>query len=81
LIHETKRNNGKIPEIVIWNIARDILSALEHLHGKGILHRDLKSANIFIHGNKYKVGDLNVSKVNGGKLAFTQTGTPYYASP
>jgi len=45
------------------------------------LHRDLKSANIFIQGDEYKLGDLNVSKVNGGKLAYTQTGTPYYASP
>jgi NIMA (never in mitosis gene a)-related kinase len=27
------------------------------------------------------LGDLNVSKVNGDKLAYTQTGTPYYASP
>jgi len=28
-----------------------------------------------------KVGDLNVSKVNRAGLMFTQTGTPYYASP
>jgi serine/threonine protein kinase len=28
-----------------------------------------------------KLGDLNVSKVNHGGLMFTQTGTPYYASP
>ena len=51
------------------------------LHSKGILHRDLKSANIFLHKGKFKLGDLNVSKVNGGNLAYTQTGTPYYASP
>lgn len=51
------------------------------MHGKGIIHRDLKSANIFKAGDTYKLGDLNVSKVNGGKLARTQTGTPYYASP
>ena len=34
-----------------------------------------------MHNGKYKLGDLNVSKVNGGNLAYTQTGTPYYASP
>lgn len=28
-----------------------------------------------------KLGDLNVSKVNHAGLMFTQTGTPYYASP
>jgi NIMA (never in mitosis gene a)-related kinase len=80
-IVDTKNKNGVIAEEMIWNVAGDILAALKHLHGNGILHRDLKSANIFIHGGLYKIGDLNVSKVNGGKLAFTQTGTPYYASP
>lgn len=46
-----------------------------------IMHRDLKSANIFISGGIYKLGDLNVSKIVKNKLAYTQTGTPYYASP
>jgi NIMA (never in mitosis gene a)-related kinase len=41
----------------------------------------MKSANIFLSGGLYKLGDLNVSKVNKGRLAYTQTGTPYYASP
>jgi NIMA (never in mitosis gene a)-related kinase len=81
LVTETKKYNGSISEITIGHIASDILSALDHLHMKGILHRDLKTANIFIHADSYKLGDLNVSKVNAGKLAFTQTGTPYYASP
>jgi NIMA (never in mitosis gene a)-related kinase len=51
------------------------------LHERGILHRDIKCANIFKGKGLYKLGDLNVSKVNGDKLAYTQTGTPYYASP
>jgi len=46
-----------------------------------IMHRDLKSANIFISNGRYKLGDLNVSKIVKNKLAYTQTGTPYYASP
>ena len=45
------------------------------------MHRDLKSANIFKTADGYKLGDLNVSKVVAGNLAYTQTGTPYYASP
>lgn len=55
---------------------------LKTLHERKILHRDLKSANIFIGGDGiYKLGDLNVSKVLKKGLAHTQTGTPYYASP
>jgi NIMA (never in mitosis gene a)-related kinase len=41
------------------------------------MHRD----NIFISNGCYKLGDLNVSKIVKNKLAYTQTGTPYYASP
>lgn len=66
----------------IWRAAIDILEGLHLLHEKGILHRDLKTANIFISSGRYKIGDMNVSKVQGEQdLAFTQTGTPYYASP
>ena len=47
-----------------------------------ILHRDLKSANVFLYNDGCaKLGDLNVSKVARRGLGYTQTGTPYYASP
>ena len=48
-----------------------------------ILHRDLKSANVFLNKDgTVKLGDLNVSKVTKkGDFISTQTGTPYYASP
>lgn len=53
------------------------------MHSNAILHRDMKCANVFISDGVYKLGDLNVSKVNEhqSKLVRTQTGTPYYASP
>jgi NIMA (never in mitosis gene a)-related kinase 1/4/5 len=47
-----------------------------------IMHRDLKSANVFLNKDGTgKLGDLNVSKVAEKGLSYTQTGTPYYASP
>ena len=47
-----------------------------------IFHRDLKSANVFLSKDgQAKLGDLNVSKVAKKGLLYTQTGTPYYASP
>ena len=55
---------------------------LKSLHDKKIVHRDLKTANIFIsESGVYKLGDLNVSKVMKSEFARTQIGTPYYTPP
>jgi NIMA (never in mitosis gene a)-related kinase len=53
------------------------------MHNLKIMHRDLKCANIFLYNDlTAKLGDMNVSKVTNSKgLNYTQTGTPYYASP
>ena len=59
-----------------------MVSALKNLHDLKILHRDLKCANVFLSSEKnVLLGDLNVSKVTKKAFAYTQTGTPYYASP
>lgn len=55
---------------------------LRCLHEINIFHRDLKSANVFLNKDgRAKLGDMNVSKVAKKGLLYTQTGTPYYASP
>lgn len=66
----------------IWQILIQVLKGLKALHELHILHWDMKSANIFLFKNgTAKLGDLNVSKVAKKGLLYTQTGTPYYASP
>lgn len=77
-----KKTEKKIPEQQIWNILLQAVKGLQELHKRKIFHRDLKSANIFITKNgQIKVGDMNVSKLAKKGLLYTQTGTPYYASP
>ena len=69
-------------EPVIWKVFIGMCQALKALHERNIFHRDLKSANVFLQKNGCaKLGDLNVSKVAKKGLLYTQTGTPYYASP
>ena len=71
-----------IEEIDAWKIFIQMVRGLKSLHDLKILHRDLKSANIFLFSDgTAKIGDLNVSKVTKKGLGYTQTGTPYYASP
>ena len=77
-----KKIGSLIEEIDAWKIFIQMTRGLKSLHDLKILHRDLKSANIFLFSNgSAKIGDLNVSKVARKGLGYTQTGTPYYASP
>ena len=81
-ILEHKKSMKYFDEIEIWKIFIQIVKGLKALHDLQILHRDLKSANVFLFKNgSAKLGDLNVSKVAKLGLGYTQTGTPYYASP
>jgi len=80
-IREHSRNNTKFPEAEIWRLCYDMASGLKALHDLKICHRDIKCANMFLSNGKIKIGDLNVSKIVKVGLLYTQTGTPYYASP
>lgn len=64
-------------------MAQQALRGLEALHAVNVLHRDIKSANIFFSKDQaqVKLADMNVSIVTANGMARTQTGTPYYASP
>ena len=82
LITERKKTKNYFTEQEVWKIFIQLLNGLKALHDFKILHRDLKSANVFLFkGGICKLGDLNVSKVARKGLGYTQTGTPYYASP
>ena len=71
-----------LKEKMVWKIIIQCLKGLKILHELNIVHRDMKSANIFLFANgQAKLGDFNVSKENINKMLLTQTGTPYYASP
>ena len=82
-IHKMKKEGGMFNENLIWSYSIQMIEGLKALHDKKIMHRDLKSANIFLVKDKHqcKLGDMNVSKVIKDKVLLTQTGTPYYASP
>ena len=81
-ICEHQKGATLFKEDEIWRMFVQIVRGLKVLHEALIFHRDLKSANVFLNKDgTAKLGDMNVSKVAKKGLLYTQTGTPYYASP
>ena len=85
-IQRMKKENKLILEEKIWKIFIQLCIGLFYLHKKKILHRDLKTQNIFIAKEKsdevIKIGDLGVAKaLSHTTFANTFVGTPYYLSP
>ncbi|XP_008933688.1 PREDICTED: serine/threonine-protein kinase Nek1, partial [Merops nubicus] len=69
-------------QILDWFV--QICLALKHIHDRKILHRDIKSQNIFLtRDGTIQLGDFGIARVlnSTAELARTCIGTPYYLSP
>ncbi|XP_035230016.1 serine/threonine-protein kinase atg1-like isoform X2 [Stegodyphus dumicola] len=69
-------------QILDWFV--QICLAVKHVHDRRILHRDIKTQNIFLTKSGIaKLGDFGIARVlnNTSDLARTCIGTPYYLSP
>lgn len=60
-----------------------LLLGVDYIHARRILHRDLKSRNIFLQNERIKIGDFGISRILMGPSDYASTfiGTPYYMSP
>ena len=81
-----KQKKVKVPlsEAQILDYITQICLALQHIHKKKIIHRDLKSGNIFLmKSGIVKVGDFGIAKglQSTWEKAKTFVGTPYFLSP
>ena len=73
-------------QVLQWFV--QLALALHHVHERGVLHRDLKTQNVFVSAAAahVKLGDFGIAKHLGSAhdeaaLAATCVGTPYYMSP
>ncbi|GLT56272.1 hypothetical protein SLA2020_293240 [Shorea laevis] len=77
---------GPFPESVIRTYTKQLLLGLEYLHNHGIIHRDIKGANILVDNKGcIKLADFGASKqvaelatISGAK---SMKGTPYWMAP
>ncbi|CAG9324786.1 unnamed protein product [Blepharisma stoltei] len=85
LSRHIKNQMGRLlPENKIWKYFIQMCLGLEYLHSQNVLHRDIKSMNVFlVREDSIRIGDLGVAKVlsNTAAFAHTMVGTPYYLSP
>jgi len=75
---------GHFSERRVLSIFGQCALGLQHTHARHILHRDLKSQNIFLtKTGTVKLGDFGIAKTLDHTTAKAQTrvGTPYYIAP
>jgi serine/threonine protein kinase len=88
-LHSIRKTDGALEPARVVQIAIDVLDALEALHARGVVHRDMKSSNIYLSPgtegrDRVKLLDLGFAKVED-ELKLTAKnqllGTPFYISP
>ncbi|KAL4453143.1 hypothetical protein ABPG74_015374 [Tetrahymena malaccensis] len=82
-ISEHKQKGVPIDEETILYFTAQIIISVLFMHSKNILHRDIKTQNLFLtKENIVKLGDFGISKELGTNAnAKTLVGTPYFMSP
>lgn len=78
------RREGRLAPALAVDIAAKVARALGYAHTRGVVHRDVKPANILLaEDGRVKVADFGIAKI--GSLAVTRAGlvigSPYFMSP
>ncbi|NXT63805.1 NEK3 kinase, partial [Chaetops frenatus] len=85
LMQKIKHQGGNLfPEDTILHWFVQMCLAVKHIHDKHVLHRDIKSKNVFLtQSGKVKLGDFGSARLLAHPMSYacTYVGTPYYVPP
>ncbi len=79
-----RAKKGPLPLIDTYGLARQLLIALDYSHQQGVVHRDVKPANLMvINGLKLKVMDFGIARIESSSMTQTGSvlGTPTHMAP
>eukprot|EP01054_Gregarina_sp_Poly1_P001980 Gregarina_sp_Poly_1__1979@NODE_1519_length_3958_cov_115_361604_g61_i2_p1_GENE_NODE_1519_length_3958_cov_115_361604_g61_i2NODE_1519_length_3958_cov_115_361604_g61_i2_p1_ORF_typecomplete_len1258_score178_15Pkinase/PF00069_25/3_2e58Pkinase_Tyr/PF07714_17/1_6e36Kinaselike/PF14531_6/4_1e17Pkinase_fungal/PF17667_1/9_4e10Kdo/PF06293_14/0_00015WaaY/PF06176_11/0_24_NODE_1519_length_3958_cov_115_361604_g61_i21093882 len=80
--HVFKTNAQHFGDIDVWLIFIQVLLAVKYIHSRRILHRDLKTRNIFFTDQGViKLGDFGIARQLTDEMAKTLVGSPYFMAP
>jgi serine/threonine protein kinase len=84
-LQEIVEEQGPLPPLVVARIGLDVLSALEAAHAEGIVHRDVKPANVLVSPDgRARLTDFGIATTTGDSSLTTQgalIGSPSYMAP
>ena len=85
-VHHRLATGGRLPPKVACDVMWQVCDAVRYMHGRAILHGDLKSDNIFLvrssaQRRAVKLLDFGLSRADLGRGAGSLDGTPEYLAP
>lgn len=81
-LHSICKNFGKFPENLVSLYTAQVLQGLLFLHDQGVIHRDIKGANILTtKDGMVKLADFGVATKQQGLSDGSVVGTPYWMAP
>lgn len=81
-LHSIAKNFGRFPENLVGLYMSQVLHGLLYLHEQGVIHRDIKGANILTtKEGLVKLADFGVASRTTGLNENSVVGTPYWMAP